>query len=97
MKYHITRGHQYDRHGANVSYGNMILRLSEDGAYDSGEPIGLDHMQAVTETALRVMATGIPEMLELGAGRQDTPTEVAEVDHHLTRMARMMDSGDSIY
>ena len=64
--YHISKGQQYDREGAQVSWGVLTARYRADGKYDCGDFPRLTDLDAVSEAVARVIASGESETLTTG-------------------------------
>lgn len=90
MKYHITKGQQYDRNGAHVSWrGSLSAKYKADGSYDAGDFLPL-HDEAVVEEAIRrVISTGISETVDTSVPR------TAEQDAEAAKMKDLYDRRDA--
>ena len=85
--YRVTHGHQYDKSGALVARDGLYARYNADGSFAGGEPVRLADDAAVADAVARVIATGEPETLTLGAEPvRRTAEEIAQANESACRM-----------
>lgn len=84
--YQITRGQQYDRDGAYVSWDSLWAAYKHDGTRDAGHMVSEEDLEAVESAVRRVIASSEPVTLVLG---KVEPKSATNWDRHEALMQQM--------